>query len=247
MIKLYSRFPKAAIFYVLRNPIMRAYSARRFTVTRGKKGPDFLEPERVASLFTERASLPRGEYADNIRRWRKVAETHELPPPHIVFYDDILSGPVGFLQKLCRMIGIDADFYGQIPEQVLAERVNSAHATAFPAEVYPQALSHYRPMILELQDLTGEDLWGWLNEDAPSEHRQPLPDKTHRAAALANAALLRQEIQLNYCGPRGPRVGISTFFGIGSRPSRCSFLRCSLRARRTASAFSRAFFSEGFS
>jgi hypothetical protein len=30
---------------------------------------------------------------------------------------------------------------------------------------------------------------------------------------------------------------------IGSRPSRCSFLRASLRARRTASAFSRAFFS----
>jgi hypothetical protein len=39
-----------------------------------------------------------------------------------------------------------------------------------------------------------------------------------------------------------------TGFGfIGSRPSRCNFLRASLRARRTASAFSRARFSEGFS
>ena len=42
-----------------------------------------------------------------------------------------------------------------------------------------------------------------------------------------------------------PRVSVFGF--IGSRPSRCSFLRASLRARRTASAFSRAFFSEGFS
>src|SRR6202158_4979491 len=65
-------------------------------------------------------------------------------------------------------------------------------------------------------------------------------------------------------GPRGPAPGPprpppgpprpapgpapNTGFGfIGNRPSRCNFLRASLRARRTASAFSRAFFSEGFS
>ena len=45
-----------------------------------------------------------------------------------------------------------------------------------------------------------------------------------------------------------PGPAPNTGFGfIGSKPSRCSFLRASLRARRTASAFSRAFFSEGFS
>src|SRR6516164_378203 len=32
----------------------------------------------------------------------------------------------------------------------------------------------------------------------------------------------------------------------GSKPSRCNFLRASFRARRTASAFSRTFLSEGF-
>ena len=45
-------------------------------------------------------------------------------------------------------------------------------------------------------------------------------------------------------GPPGPVVG---FGFIGNRPSRCMRLRASLRARRTASAFSRAFFSDGFS
>ena len=42
----------------------------------------------------------------------------------------------------------------------------------------------------------------------------------------------------------GPVVG---FGFIGNRPSRCNRLRASLRARRIASAFSRAFRSEGFS
>jgi hypothetical protein len=52
---------------------------------------------------------------------------------------------------------------------------------------------------------------------------------------------------------RGPRAGPplpgapGTRGFIGSRPSRCIFLRASLRARRIASAFSRGFFSEGFS
>ena len=48
-------------------------------------------------------------------------------------------------------------------------------------------------------------------------------------------------------GPPLPRApGIARGF-IGSKPSRCSFLRASLRARRMASAFSRTLLSEGFS
>ena len=48
-------------------------------------------------------------------------------------------------------------------------------------------------------------------------------------------------------GPPLPGAPMITRGFIGNRPSRCNFLRASLRARRTASAFSRAFFSEGFS
>jgi pimeloyl-ACP methyl ester carboxylesterase len=40
---------------------------------------------------------------------------------------------------------------------------------------------------------------------------------------------------------------VTGFFGAGSKPSRCRRLRASLRARRTASAFWRARFSDGFS
>ena len=46
---------------------------------------------------------------------------------------------------------------------------------------------------------------------------------------------------------RPPNPGFRTLGLPGMRPSRCAFLRASLRARRMASARSRAFFSEGFS
>jgi hypothetical protein len=43
-------------------------------------------------------------------------------------------------------------------------------------------------------------------------------------------------------------LGARTFgFGMGSRPSRCAFLRSSLRALRIASAFSQMRLSESFS
>jgi hypothetical protein len=47
--------------------------------------------------------------------------------------------------------------------------------------------------------------------------------------------------------PGGPPARSSGFGLPGKRPSRCARLRASLRARRMASAFSRAFFSEVFS
>jgi hypothetical protein len=48
-------------------------------------------------------------------------------------------------------------------------------------------------------------------------------------------------------GPALPRAPGTARGFIGSKPSRCSFLRASLRARRMASAFSRTLLSEGFS
>jgi hypothetical protein len=49
-------------------------------------------------------------------------------------------------------------------------------------------------------------------------------------------------------GRGGALPGARTTFGfIGSRPSRCNFLRASFRARRMASAFSRTLLSDGFS
>jgi hypothetical protein len=59
--------------------------------------------------------------------------------------------------------------------------------------------------------------------------------------------LLFQDQKRARGGPALPRApGIVRGF-IGSKPSRCSFLRASLRARRMASAFSRTLLSEGFS
>jgi hypothetical protein len=46
---------------------------------------------------------------------------------------------------------------------------------------------------------------------------------------------------------KGFRAAMTFFFGGGSKPSRCAFFLACLRARRTASDFSRALRSDGFS
>src|SRR5262245_44996304 len=79
------------------------------------------------------------------------------------------------------------------------------------------------------------DLWG------------PRCIAIHMGRRFRPAPLIDQKL-----GRRGPRAGpapgpVVGLGFIGNSPSRCMRLRASLRARRIASAFSRAFFSEGFS
>jgi hypothetical protein len=74
-----------------------------------------------------------------------------------------------------------------------------------------------------------------------------------KARATINAKSRNRDQPKRRCPPRpcpllpppGPAPGTGRGF-IGRRPSRCIFLRASLRALRIASAFSRAFFSDGF-
>ena len=68
-----------------------------------------------------------------------------------------------------------------------------------------------------------------------------------RIVLACRSRLFRDQKRGVRAGPSLPEApGITRGF-VGSRPSRCSFLRASLRARRMASAFSRTLLSEGFS
>jgi hypothetical protein len=77
---------------------------------------------------------------------------------------------------------------------------------------------------------------------------RPHPPLTHHAelGGFFNWRLRDQKRGARAGPPLPGAPGITRGF-IGSRPSRCNFLRASLRARRMASAFSRTLFSEGFS
>src|SRR6516164_5856715 len=73
------------------------------------------------------------------------------------------------------------------------------------------------------------------------------PDLTTRVQSRVSSRLFQNQKRGERAGRPLPTVPWTTRGFIGSRPSRCNFLRASLRARRTASAFSRTLFSEGFS
>src|SRR5690606_16082365 len=71
--------------------------------------------------------------------------------------------------------------------------------------------------------------------------------RSRRLEKLLSCSGHRSLLLTGYSGVHRLRPSGAFFLGAGIRPSRCAFLRASLRARRTASAFSLAFFSEGFS
>src|SRR5262249_62207589 len=69
----------------------------------------------------------------------------------------------------------------------------------------------------------------------------------HRARPQVLSTAITDQKRGERAGRPLPPVPWTTRGFTGSKPSRCNFLRASLRARRTASAFSRTLFSEGFS
>ena len=110
-----------------------------------------------------------------------------------------------------------------------------------------------------------EDRSGMIAFNTPVEGLRPSGEGWEIRFGGADAGLMTVDAVVNsaglgaqklarategYAATRVPRLVLAkgSYFGFaGSKPSRCNRLRASLRARRTASAFSRAFFSDGFS
>src|SRR5665213_596284 len=84
-----------------------------------------------------------------------------------------------------------------------------------------------------------------VHYEKPSEKRaRQKAEAVRRARKLARKRAQREGL---IAAPKKPAPRGAGFFGAAIRPSRWARLRASLRARRTASAFWRARFSDGFS
>jgi hypothetical protein len=179
--KLYERYPKAKAIYILRNPVLRTYSARRFSVTRGKIPAAGLSEANIEKLFEIPEARLHSDYADHIERWNEVARNRNATPLEIVYYEDLLRDPVKFIKQIASLIGIDGGFYDYLPAKIVGKPVNVAVHRELPGKLYPRILDLYRPMVTRLQALMQRDFSGWLDPHSPSEFSSP---ETPRISSL---------------------------------------------------------------
>jgi hypothetical protein len=119
--------PMLRLFYIMRDPRARAWSAALMEMTRAGKDFAATDDEWFIEQFFSDASLKRSDYATCIKNWLEVFPKGQL---FLMKFSDIKDRPAALLQDLARHLGIDPAFYAPAGGQVSPEKIfsNPAHA-----------------------------------------------------------------------------------------------------------------------
>jgi hypothetical protein len=171
--------PELRLFYSIRNPIARAWSAAVMAVGRAEMTIDEASDLFFIDHFKSAGSRRRGDYRGCLRRWRAVFPNNQL---QVIVYDDIVGGPAVVLMRLAEHIGVDPGFFAALePAAVSAAVVAGPDADicgivaqineirAIIPDIRPRLLdflrSLYRRQIEALGAELGRDFSAWLAWD----------------------------------------------------------------------------------
>ena len=143
--------PPLRLFYAIRNPIARAWSAALMAVERAEMTIDEASDLFFIDHFKSAGSRGRGDYLGCLRRWRAVFPDDQL---QLIVYDDIVSDPAAVLTHLARHIGVDPGFFAASDAGAL-----SAAVLAGPdVDIRPLLLDFLRNLYCRQIDALGREL-----------------------------------------------------------------------------------------
>jgi hypothetical protein len=154
--------PQLRLFYCVRNPMARAWSAALMALQRAELTIDEASDQWFLDHFRSRGSFTRGSFPACIERWQSVFPPDSL---HIVVFDDIGAIPREVLRRLALHLEIDEAFYDTVPEKELSEPGFVGPRHPLRPELLPTLCEIYGPTIDRVQVLLGRDLSVWKNWD----------------------------------------------------------------------------------
>jgi hypothetical protein len=154
--------PNLRVFFSLRNPIARAWSSALMALERAEMTIDDASHLWFLDHFKSAGSRRRGDYLSCIKRWQAVFCDEQFLT---IMFDDIIKDPRGVLVRLCRHLGADTSWVGELPAAELAMPVFAGPGFDLPEPLLVSLRVLYKPMINPLSDLLGRDLSAWLDWD----------------------------------------------------------------------------------
>lgn len=112
--------PGAHIVIILREPISRLISWRRYAIQNGLLNPDTTLADYIQTQFDaddhpgndplpqHMRALREGRYADYLAPWIESFGRDRLT---VIHYDDLLKDPAAVTRQLCQSLGMDPAFY----------------------------------------------------------------------------------------------------------------------------------------
>ncbi|MBP2316099.1 sulfotransferase family protein [Azospirillum soli] len=163
--EIHREFPDIRLFYLIRNPIERAWSSALMALPRAEMTIEEASDAWFIDHFNARGSASRGDYESCLRVWRSHYPAEQI---HVETFDDIVTDPRGVLRRCCAHLGIDPAHYDGIPDESLStpHNVGSGHPMRPTLRHYLERM--YRPKIDSLAAYLGRDLSRWLDGGAPA-------------------------------------------------------------------------------
>lgn len=151
--------PAVRIFYVLRNPIDRAWSSALMALRKAHMTLDEASDQWFIDHFRSAGSLSRGDYEACLRCWRSVFASDQIL---VLRYETLRDEPLKLLARCAVHLDIDPAFYGTVPYEVLTRKALVGPGHPMRPTLRPVLEELYLPKIEALSRYLGWDLSEWL-------------------------------------------------------------------------------------
>jgi len=150
--------PALRLIYLMRNPVDRAWSGALHHARDQKLDPATLSDSWFISHFGSRHSLGRGDYEACLKTWSQVFPRRQFL---LATYDSVQQRPRELLARCCRFLGVDEAPMAELPDEVVAVRVNRSPRLRLRPVLVEALLEIYAPRIDSLSRYLGQDLGHW--------------------------------------------------------------------------------------
>lgn len=139
--------PALRVFYLLRNPIERAWSGALMALHRAEMTIDEASDQWFIDHFQSKGSLARGDYATCIDNWLAVFPREQLL---ILPFERIGVDSAGLLQACCRHLGVEADFFAPDAGNIINQKVHAGLGHPIRPSLMPVLQALYQEKIERL-------------------------------------------------------------------------------------------------
>lgn len=151
--EIHQNFPNTRLFYILRNPLDRAWSSANMDLRHADLKSEETPDQWFINHFNSPGSLNRGDYESSINRWLSIYKEKQLL---ILDYRTITSDPKSLLKALCNHINIDPNFYNNTPESEFKETIYGGSGIPIRQNLRPVLEELYKDKIDFYEELLGK-------------------------------------------------------------------------------------------
>jgi hypothetical protein len=157
-------FPEVRLFFIMRNPVERAWSAVQMALRHADMTIDEASDRWFFDFFASKRNRMRGDYLSCLKTWAAAFPADQMM---WLLFDDLVRDPRAMLGRVCGHIGADAGWVDSVPDEVLRQKVLEGQGHAMRPALRDHLVRQYAGEIDALEHYLGADLSAWKAANQP--------------------------------------------------------------------------------